>query len=59
LLIEYCNNNQQTTTKDTFLNPVKLLAILSALFLFSCGMQGDLYLPEEKADSQMQETDKK
>ena len=28
----------------------KLLVILLILFLPACGMQGDLYLPDEQAD---------
>jgi len=33
---------------------VKLLVLLSVLVLSSCGMQGDLYLPEENPDKPSQ-----
>jgi predicted small lipoprotein YifL len=59
LLIEYCNNNEQTTTKENYLIVIKILALLSVLILSSCGMQGDLYLPDENADNATQETNSK
>lgn len=40
--------------KEIYLNVVKLLILLSVLILSSCGMQGDLYLPEENADNATQ-----
>lgn len=40
--------------KEIYLNVVKLLILLSVLVLSSCGMQGDLYLPEEKTDNTTQ-----
>jgi len=38
---------------------VKILLILSVLIVSSCGMQGDLYLPEEKTDNSSPETESK
>lgn len=40
------------------LNAVKFLIILSVLMLFACGMQGDLYLPEENTGGSAQEEKK-
>jgi len=40
--------------KEIYLNVVKLLILLSVLILSSCGMQGDLYLPEENTDNATQ-----
>jgi predicted small lipoprotein YifL len=34
---------------------MKVLALISVLILSSCGMPGDLYLPEEKAGDKDQE----
>jgi predicted small lipoprotein YifL len=45
--------------KENCLNVLKILALLSLLILSSCGMQGDLYLPEENADNSTQETNSK
>jgi predicted small lipoprotein YifL len=33
------------------LNTMKFLIILSVLMFSACGMQGDLYLPEENAET--------
>jgi predicted small lipoprotein YifL len=35
---------------------LKVLTLISVLIISSCGMQGDLYLPEEKAGDATQET---
>lgn len=55
LRIEYCNNNR-FSTKVVYLKAMKALVFLSLLILLAglpaCGMQGDLYLPDEKAEKE-------
>ncbi|MCK4833172.1 MAG: lipoprotein [Gammaproteobacteria bacterium] len=45
--------------KSFYLNMVKVLALLTVLIMSSCGMQGDLYLPEDKADTAVQKVSSK
>ena len=41
-----------------YLNQLKALVLLSSIILSSCGMQGDLYLPEDNAGPAAQQIDK-
>ena len=52
-MMEYCNNYRKTTIKVK-LSVLKFLIILSILMLSACGMQGDLYLPEDGTDKPAQ-----
>ena len=42
--------------KVDYLKAVKILVLLSLLMLSACGMQGDLYLPDEQPDKASQNT---
>ena len=42
--------------KVDYLKAVKILVLLSLLMLSACGMQGDLYLPDEPPDKASQIT---
>jgi len=44
--------------KVIYLNAVKFLVLLSLLILSSCGMQGDLYLPEKNTTDPVKEINK-
>ena len=37
--------------KVFYLKAMKVLVLLSLLILSACGMQGDLYLPDEKPEN--------
>jgi len=39
-----------------YLKAVKILVLLSLLVLSACGMQGDLYLPDDRADEKAEST---
>ena len=55
-MMKFCNNNLLTSINPFLITDVnfmaKLLVLLLILFLPACGMQGDLYLPDEQADKQ-------
>lgn len=38
---------------------VPVVILLAAVSMASCGMQGDLYLPEEKAETNTEQASKK
>jgi len=40
--------------KVNYLKALKILVLLSLVILPACGMQGDLYLPDEKSESTTQ-----
>jgi len=44
--------------KTIYLNVVKILALFTLLVLSSCGMEGDLYLPENDTNPSVKETNK-
>ncbi len=47
--MEYCNNYQNTIIRVK-LSVLRFLIILSILMVSACGMQGDLYLPEDNTE---------
>jgi len=53
-MLRYCNNDRKTTIREA-VSVKKLIILLTILMQTACGMKGDLYLPEDNADTSAQE----